>query len=138
MFSSALIAGHARKNLQNAFTFALPCLRPLFDKWFIQYDRWNDNNTQCLLLTGKTLGQLSSGAIGDALGRQLVMTMMMGLQIISSFGSACSFGLRTLRILYMWRFLLGVGCGDVRPISCKKDYLYGHNHTCLSILHFII
>ena len=67
------------------------------------------------------LGQLSGGAIGDALGRHLAMTIMMSLQIISSFGSACSFGLYTLHILSLWRFLLGIGAGGVYPVSPHAD-----------------
>ena len=66
------------------------------------------------------LGQLSGGAIGDALGRHLAMTIMMSLQIISSLGSACSFGLYTLQILSVWRFLLGIGAGGVYPVSFNK------------------
>lgn len=83
------------------------------------------------LLAGMVLGQLGGGALGDSLGRHVAMDIIMFLQIFASIASAFSFDYQgmhlqwifgnarfsTFIVLAVWRFILGVGCGGVYPLS---------------------
>lgn len=76
------------------------------------------------LLWGMILGQLAGGTLGDVLGRHRAMTLVMLLQIVAAFGSACSTPLQFWNVrlsiyqtLAMWRFVLGLGCGGVYPLA---------------------
>lgn len=74
------------------------------------------------LIAGMILGQLTLGTLGDVLGRHVAMSIVMILQIIASLGSSLSmsvpyYNLTIFHILALWRFLLGLGCGGVYPLS---------------------
>jgi MFS transporter, PHS family, inorganic phosphate transporter len=85
------------------------------------------------LIAGMIVGQLTLGALGDVLGRHRAMAFVMLLQVVSAFGSAFSadmYGFSVFQVLASWRFLLGLGCGGVYPLSatlttessqCGKD-----------------
>ena len=81
------------------------------------------------LLAGMMVGQVVGGVLGDVLGRHRAMAVVMALQIVSSFGSACSVALpfaSIFQVLAAWRFVLGLGCGGVYPLSAT---LTAESHT---------
>jgi PHS family inorganic phosphate transporter-like MFS transporter len=78
------------------------------------------------LIAGMIVGQLAGGALGDIMGRHRAMSMVMFLQVISAFASACSAEvnmpffdqhLSIIQVLATWRFILGLGCGGVYPLA---------------------
>jgi PHS family inorganic phosphate transporter-like MFS transporter len=78
------------------------------------------------LIAGMIVGQLVGGALGDIMGRHRAMSVVMFLQVISAFASACSVEmnipffdqhLSTVQVLAIWRFILGLGCGGVYPLA---------------------
>jgi PHS family inorganic phosphate transporter-like MFS transporter len=78
------------------------------------------------LIAGMIVGQLVGGALGDIIGRHRAMSVVMFLQVISAFASACSVEMRIpfldqhlsiVNVLAIWRFLLGFGCGGVYPLA---------------------
>jgi PHS family inorganic phosphate transporter-like MFS transporter len=78
------------------------------------------------LIAGMIVGQLVGGALGDIIGRHRAMSVVMFLQVISAFGSACSVEmnipffnqhLSIVHVLAIWRFILGLGCGGVYPLA---------------------
>jgi PHS family inorganic phosphate transporter-like MFS transporter len=78
------------------------------------------------LIAGMIVGQLVGGALGDIIGRHRAMSVVMFLQVISAFASACSAEmnipffdqhLSIVHVLAIWRFFLGLGCGGVYPLA---------------------
>lgn len=72
------------------------------------------------LIAGMIIGQFGGGTLGDVLGRHRAMGLVMWLQVVASFGSACSvplFQLSIFQVLAIWRFILGLGCGGVYPLA---------------------
>jgi len=74
------------------------------------------------LLLGMMTGQLLGGALGDLVGRQLAMCIVMGLQVFGSLG--CVFfisntedSLEIRENLIVWRLILGIGAGGVYPLA---------------------
>ena len=86
------------------------------------------------LIAGMILGQLTLGTLGDVLGRHVAMSIVMILQIIASFGSSFSmsvpyYNLSIFHILALWRFLLGLGCGGVYPLSATLTTESSNNNS---------
>lgn len=100
------------------------------------------------LLAGMIFGQLFGGALGDYIGRHKAMTIVMLTQIFAALGSSLCFdhhydgyyiigyfssseeSFTIFKMLAVWRFLLGIGCGGVYPLaatlsaestSCPQD-----------------
>jgi PHS family inorganic phosphate transporter-like MFS transporter len=78
------------------------------------------------LIAGMIVGQLVGGALGDIMGRHRAMSVVMFLQVISAFASACSVEMNVpffdrhlsiIQVLAIWRFILGLGCGGVYPLA---------------------
>lgn len=75
------------------------------------------------LIAGMIIGQLVGGLLGDWLGRHMAMSVVMTLQVAGAFWSAwvgllgIGHTLGFYRMLALWRFLLGVGCGGVYPLA---------------------
>lgn len=72
------------------------------------------------LIAGMIIGQLAGGYIGDMLGRHLAMTFVMSLQVIGALATAFSQDQvvgSIYDVLAIWRFILGLGCGGVYPLS---------------------
>jgi PHS family inorganic phosphate transporter-like MFS transporter len=78
------------------------------------------------LIAGMIVGQLVGGALGDIIGRHRAMSVVMFLQVIAAFASACSVEmnipifdqhLSIVHVLAIWRFILGLGCGGVYPLA---------------------
>lgn len=98
-----------------------------------------DSIVASTLLAGMIIGQLIGGYLGDSLGRQTAILIVMVLQIGGSIGSACittsnsTSGLSALEQLAMWRFFLGLGAGGVYPLAAvmaaesKGSYNEGRN-----------
>ena len=86
------------------------------------------------LIAGMILGQLTLGTLGDVLGRHVAMSIVMVLQIIAAFGSSFSmsvpyYNLSIFHILAVWRFLLGLGCGGVYPLSATLTTESGNGNS---------
>ena len=77
------------------------------------------NKSLCssVLIAGMMVGQFCGGMLGDMFGRHVGMAVCLSLQVIGALGSALSFGHRMDIVLAVWRFLLGIGCGGVYPLS---------------------
>mmetsp|Transcript_10337 Transcript_10337/g.19313 ORF Transcript_10337/g.19313 Transcript_10337/m.19313 type:complete len:747 (-) Transcript_10337:3524-5764(-) len=98
------------------------------------------------LLAGMIFGQLFGGALGDYIGRHRAMTFVMLTQVLAALASAFCFDRKGLvvlggghddfydwncfgyhfnypenltiyKMLAVWRFLLGIGCGGAYPLS---------------------
>jgi MFS transporter, PHS family, inorganic phosphate transporter len=77
------------------------------------------------LIAGMIIGQLTLGTLGDVLGRHRAMAAVMLLQVTAAFASSFSSDLwvpfvtkfSVFEVLAFWRFLLGLGCGGVYPLS---------------------
>ena len=73
------------------------------------------------ILGGMIVGQLIGGALGDTIGRWNAMYLVMGIQIVGTFGSALlvwdNLGHNIFDLLAAWRFVLGIGCGGVYPLA---------------------
>lgn len=90
------------------------------------------------LLGGMIFGQLFGGALGDYIGRHQAMTIVMLTQIFAALASALCFdrehndsfylncfgyqfdypeNLTIFKMLAIWRFILGIGCGGAYPLS---------------------
>lgn len=84
------------------------------------------------LIAGMILGQLVGGALGDVLGRHRAMAVVMATQIASSLGSAFSVPIEPFiciyQVLAFWRFVLGLSCGAVYPLSA----VMAAENNCLS------
>jgi PHS family inorganic phosphate transporter-like MFS transporter len=67
------------------------------------------------------IGQLIGGALGDVIGRWNAMYLVMGIQMLGTFGSALFVwdgeGKNIFHQLAAWRFVLGIGCGGVYPLA---------------------
>lgn len=86
------------------------------------------------LIAGMIIGQLTLGTLGDVLGRHKAMAVVMLLQVAAAFGSAfsCDMYLFNAEIsvfeaLALWRFLLGLGCGGVYPLSATLTTESSHS-----------
>lgn len=68
------------------------------------------------LLAGMMVGQIMGGALGDWVGVNTALMMVMVLQVVASLGSAilCSENFWELAI---YRFVLGIGAGGVYPLA---------------------
>jgi len=73
------------------------------------------------LIAGMIVGQLTLGAMGDVLGRHRAMSFVLLLQVAGALLSACSCPVSNFcsvfDVLAFWRFILGLGCGGVYPLS---------------------
>ena len=91
------------------------------------YSAYVDVGTNSLctsaLIAGMIIGQLVGGTLGDLIGRRTAMYLVMVLQIVASLGSSILvrenyfFGWNVFEQLSAWRFILGIGCGGVYPLS---------------------
>ena len=71
-------------------------------------------------LMGAAVGQIFFGWLGDRLGRRKVYGVTLTVMAIAAIGSALSeplWGLSTIEVLILWRFVLGVGVGGDYPLS---------------------
>ncbi len=71
-------------------------------------------------LFGAVAGQLLFGYLADRLGRKKVYALTLSVMAVAAVGSALSvpaFGLDTLLVLAIWRFVLGMGVGGDYPLS---------------------
>ena len=77
------------------------------------------NKSLCssILIAGMIVGQFCGGMLGDMVGRHVGMAACLCLQVVGALGSAVAFGHRMDIVLVVWRFLLGIGCGGVYPLS---------------------
>ena len=77
------------------------------------------NKSLCssVLIAGMIVGQFCGGMLGDMVGRHVGMAACLCLQVVGALGSALSFSHRMDIALAVWRFLLGIGCGGVYPLS---------------------
>jgi len=65
-------------------------------------------------LFGAVIGPIVFGYIGDKVGRKYTYWITIVILIIGAIGSAFSFG---FAMLFVWRFILGVGIGGDYPLS---------------------
>lgn len=71
-------------------------------------------------LMGAAVGQILFGWLGDRLGRRRMYGVTLSVMAVGAIGSAFSgpaFGLSTISVLTLWRFVLGVGVGGDYPLS---------------------
>ena len=71
-------------------------------------------------LIGAVLGPLIFGILADRWGRRKIYAVTLSVMAIGAVGSAFSvpaFGLSTIAVLTLWRFVLGVGIGGEYPLS---------------------
>ncbi len=71
-------------------------------------------------LMGAVLGPLLFGVLADRWGRRKVYAVTLSVMAIGAIGSAFSvpaFGLSTIAVLTLWRFVLGIGIGGEYPLS---------------------
>ena len=71
-------------------------------------------------LIGAVLGPLIFGVLADRWGRRKIYAVTLSVMAIGAVGSAFSvpaFGLSTIAVLTLWRFVLGVGIGGEYPLS---------------------
>jgi len=71
-------------------------------------------------LVGASIGPIVFGILGDRLGRRRLYVVSLSVMVVGALGSAFSapiFGLSTLEVLTIWRFVLGVGIGGDYPLS---------------------
>ena len=67
-----------------------------------------------IALFGAAIGPIIFGYIGDKIGRKYTYWMTIIILIIGAIGSAFSTG---FIVLFVWRFILGVGIGGDYPLS---------------------
>jgi PHS family inorganic phosphate transporter-like MFS transporter len=71
-------------------------------------------------LLGAAVGPIVFGVLADRWGRRKIYAVTLTVMAIGSVGSAFSvpaFGLSTIAVLTLWRFVLGVGIGGEYPLS---------------------
>ncbi|EQD73613.1 high affinity inorganic phosphate transporter, partial [mine drainage metagenome] len=71
-------------------------------------------------LIGAVLGPLVFGFLADRWGRRKIYAITLSVMAIGAVGSAFSvpaFGLSTIAVLTIWRFVLGIGIGGEYPLS---------------------
>jgi MFS transporter, PHS family, inorganic phosphate transporter len=77
------------------------------------------------LIAGMIVGQITLGTLGDVVGRHramaVVMLLQVGAAILSAFSMRVTIGshseISVYQMLAFFRFLLGLGCGGVYPLS---------------------
>ena len=95
------------------------------------------------LLGGMMIGQLIGGALGDVIGRWNAMYLVMGIQILGTFGSALLVwdygGVNIFDQLAAWRFVLGIGCGGVYPLAAalSAEQKSSSQSTTCSSVHYM-
>jgi len=99
-----------------------------------------DDTSACssALFAGMILGQLVGGALGDILGRHVAMTVVMLLQVLASLLSCLSTDIHIesigiefsiFQVLACCRFVLGIGCGGIYPLSATLTAESSNNDT---------
>ncbi|MEM0129098.1 MAG: MFS transporter [Thermoplasmata archaeon] len=71
-------------------------------------------------LIGAVLGPVVFGLLADRWGRRRVYLVTLSILIVGAVGGALSvpaFGLTTIGVLTLWRFVLGIGIGGEYPLS---------------------
>lgn len=84
---------------------------------------FDDSMSASSLIAGMILGQLIFGFLGDVLGRNTSLCLVIVLQIIASIGSSMIYFNIDGNVqvffdkLISWRFVLGIGAGGVYPLA---------------------